>query len=221
MKKHSLLLVALIVSTLAMAQVKPSFGIRGGLSSASLKGDAVNNLNSLLEFTNGKVATQNRTGFFAGTYVTIPVSENFSVEPALYYAQKGYEMRGDFSFKNADFLAANAKAKLNAQYIDLPVLLKANLGGLQVFAGPQVSYLVQADLRTTAGVMGFNLLNRTMDATQQFNRWDAGLTGGIGYQFNNGINVMAAYDHGLSRVDANQNINSYNRSFKVGIGMSF
>jgi hypothetical protein len=221
MKKHFLLMASIVISAIAMAQVNPSFGVRGGLSSAGMKGDAVNSLNNMIEFADGRISTSNRTGFFAGTYVNIPVSENFSLEPALYYSQKGYEMRGDFSIKNADFLGANAKAQLNAQYIDVPLLLKANMGGFQVFAGPQVSYLVQADLRTTAGVMGFNLLNRKMDATEQFNRWDAGITGGIGYQFANGINVMAAYDHGMSKVDANKNFDSYNRSFKVGIGMSF
>jgi hypothetical protein len=105
--------------------------------------------------------------------------------------------------------------------VDLPLLLKANVGGLEVFAGPQVSYLAKSDLKTTAGILGFNVLNRTMDATEQFNRWDAGVTGGVGYQFANGLNISAAYDHGLSKVDANERFDSYNRSFKVGLGFRF
>jgi hypothetical protein len=222
MKKQILLLAFMAIATISMAQqVTPSFGIRGGLSSSGMQGDAVKNLNSMLDFANGMVTTGNRTGFFAGTYVNIPVSEKISVEPALYYTQKGYEMNGDFAIKGADFLGANAKAQLISQYVDLPVVLKANFNGFQVFAGPQVSYLAKADLRTTAGVLGFNVLNRKMDATEQFNRWDAAVTGGVGYQFANGINVMAAYDHGLSKVDANKSFNATNRSFKVGIGMTF
>ena len=118
-------------------------------------------------------------------------------------------------------MGVNAKAKLTSSYIDLPVLLKGNFNGLQVFAGPQISYLTKSDLRTTAGALGFNLLNKTMDATEQFNRWDAGITGGIGYQFKNGLNISAAYDHGLSRADKNKNMEAYNRSFKVGVGISF
>jgi len=70
-------------------------------------------------------------------------------------------------------------------------------------------------------LLGFNVLNRKMDVTDQFNRWDAGITGGIGYQFANGLNITAAYDHGLSKVDANKSLSSYNRSFKVGVGFSF
>ena len=222
MKKGILLFTTLIVSIFALAQEKPAFGIRAGLSSAGMRGDAVNNLQNLLDFTDGMVTTNNRAGFFAGAYTSIPVSENISVEPALYYSQKGYELNGALKGKGVvDFLGVNASAALNMHYIDLPVLLKANFGGVQVFGGPQVSYLAQADLRTSAGLLGINLLNTTIDATDQFNRWDVGLTGGVGYQFNNGVNVMAAYEHGLSKVDAGQRFNSYNRSFKVGVGLTF
>jgi hypothetical protein len=221
MKKHILLLGSIVISTLTFAQVNISGGVRAGLSYSGMQGDAINSLNKLLDFADGMVTAGNRTGFFAGTYATIPVSNIISLEPALYYSQKGYEIKGALNVKGAEFLTANAKAQLQSHYIDMPVLLKANISGLQLFAGPQVSYLMQADLKTTAGVLGFNLLNSKMDATQQFNRWDVGLTGGIGYQFTNGINVMVAYDHGLSKADANKNFDSYNRSFKAGIGLSF
>lgn len=221
MKKQFLLFAFSAASLFAVAQSQPSFGIRAGVSSSTMQGDAVENLKSMLDFTNGMVTTNSRTGFYGGATVNIPVGGNISVEPGLFYAQKGYEMKGDFAIKGLDFLGANAKAKLNTQYIDLPVLLKADMGGLQLFAGPQVSYLVNADLKTTAGVLGFNLLNRTMDATDNFNRWDAAITGGAGYQFSNGVNIRASYDHGLSKVDAAQNVESYNRAFKVGVGINF
>jgi hypothetical protein len=221
MKKQLLLLVSLVTATFAMAQEKPSFGIKAGVTSSGVSGDAVSSLQSLMDFTNGGITSKNRTGLFAGTYASVPLGGIFSVEPGIYYAQKGYEMKGELSLKGAEFLGANAKAALNTHYIDLPVVLKANINGFQVFAGPQVSYLAKADLRTTAGVLGFNLLNKKLDATQQFNRWDAAITGGIGYDFGNGVNITAAYDHGLARADANQSLNAYNRTIKVGVGFSF
>ena len=221
MKKQVLLSVCIAISSLAIAQVKPSFGVRAGLSSAGMRGDAVNSLKNTIDFANGMISTTNHTGFFAGAYATIPVSNLLSVEPGLYYSQKGYELKGAFNLKGLAFLGANAKADLNSQYIDIPVLLKANINGFQVFAGPQLSYLVRSDLRTKAGLLGINLLNGKTDVSSQFNRWDAAVTGGIGYQFTNGMNVMAAYDYGLSRVDANRSLNSYNQSFKVGVGFRF
>jgi hypothetical protein len=221
MRKKILLFCSLAFSTIIFAQTSPSFGVRAGLSSAKMSGEAANNLNDLLDFTNGGVTTNSHTGFFGGGYVNIPLTSQLSVEPALYYTQKGYELRGELNVKGLDFLGANAKAKLTSSYIDLPILLKGNFSGFQVFAGPQISYLTKADLRTTAGLLGFNLLNKTMDATEQFNRWDAGITGGVGYQFANGLNITAAYDHGLSKADKNKNMEAYNRSFKLGLGISF
>lgn len=225
MKKQFLLFSALAFSVMAMAQNTtpsvPEFGIRAGLSSSGMKGEAVNSLQGLLDYTDGMITKHNRTGVFASAYTSIPVSEAISIEPSLGYGQKGYELKGELNIKGAEFIGANAKAQLTTHYVDLPVVIKANLGGFQLFAGPQVSYLVQADLRTTAGVMGFNIFNKKMDATEELNRWDAGVTGGVGYQFTNGLNLTAAYDHGLSRTDANKDFEAYNRALKVGIGFSF
>ena len=220
MKKKILLIISIVVTTFSFAQTQPKYGIRAGITSTSMSGNAVDNFNNLLDFSKGNITTKDHTGFFAGTYVIIPVSENFSIEPGVYYSQKGYELNGALNLKGLDFLGANAKAVLQSQYIDVPVMLKANFNGLQIFAGPQFSYLVKSNLKTTASILGINLLNHTTDATSQFNRWDAGLTGGIGYQFANGMNVMASYDYGLTKVDANNNVKAYNRGIKLGIGLN-
>lgn len=221
MKKQILLFGSITISLLSFAQSQPSFGIRAGVTSSTIQGDAVNSLQNLLDYTNGAITTSNHMGFFAGVNASIPVSDLVSIEPGLFYTQKGYDMKGELNLKGVEFLGVNAKAKLTSHYVDLPVLLKLNFNGLQVFAGPQVSYLAKADLRTTGGALGFNVFDKTTDATDQFSRWDAGVTGGIGYQFANGFNISASYDHGLSKVDANQNFDSYNRSFKVGMGFNF
>jgi hypothetical protein len=220
MKKMLLLLFIVITST-GFAQVTASFGVRAGFSSAGMRGDAVNSLGNLLDFTNGMVTTNNRSGYFAGVYTSLPLGNIIAVEPGIYYSQKGYELNGALNVKGLEFLGANAKAQLQSSYIDVPVLLKANMGGFHVFAGPQVSYLTGANLKVTAGLLGFNLLNKTMDASNQFNRWDMGLLAGVGYQFANGLNITAAYDHGMQKTDAGKDLDAYNRSFKIGIGYIF
>ena len=210
-----------MIGAIAMAQTQPSFNIKAGVSSSTIKGDAANSLDQLIDYTDGYITTHNKTGFYGGVSANLPLGGSVSLEPGIGYTQRGYEMRGELGIKGMEFLGANAKAQLNSHYVDVPVLLKVNMDGFQVFAGPQVSYLVKSDLRTTAGVLGFNILNKTFDATEQMNRWDAGITGGVGYQFQNGVNISASYDHGLSRADANKNLNAYNRSFKVGLGFNF
>ncbi len=221
MKKQILLILSVLISTFTFAQLTPAFGVRAGVTSAGVRGNAADNLNKLLDFTGGLIKPKNSTGFFAGAYANLPLTGNISVEPALYYSQKGYELNGGLNLKGVEFLGASAKAKLQLQYIDVPVLLKANFGGMQLFAGPQISYLTRADLRTTAGVLGINLLSKTTDATAQFNPWDVAVTGGIGYQLTNGVNIMASYDYGLSKMDANKNVSSYNHAVKIGLGISF
>ena len=204
------------------AQVTPQFTVKAGLSSAGIRGEAASNLNNLLDFTSGMVTTQNRTGFFAGVAVGIPLNEKITLEPGIYYSQKGYELRGELGIKGVEFLGANARARLQSDYIDVPILLKANLGGgLKIFAGPQISYLASSNLKTSAGILGINLFNNTLDASNQFNKWDMGLTGGLSYEFKNGFSISGAYDHGLSRIDANNSVNGYNSSIKVGVGIRF
>lgn len=221
MKTQILLLFIVVTSLTGFAQTNPSFGVRAGITYAGMRGDAVNNLENLLDFSAGMIKTQNSTGFFGGVYASIPMDETITLEPGIYYSQKGYQLVGALNVKGLEFLGANARAKLTSTYIDIPVLLKANLSGFEVFAGPQISYLNSAQLKTTASILGINLLNNHVDPTSQFNRWDMAVTGGLGYKFSNGINIMASYDYGLSKADANQNIKSYNQAFKVGIGMSF
>ena len=209
-----------MICSIALAQ-KPSFGFRGGLASYSISGDANNSLKSILQYTNGMVSTASRTGFYGGAYASVPLGKGFAIEPGLYYAQKGYTVTGSLNIKGLEFLGANASAKLQSDYLDIPVLLKADLGGLQVFAGPQFSYLMKSNLKTTAGALGFNLLNKNMDVTSNFNKLDVGVTGGIGYQFRNGLNITGSYDYGLGKIDANKNFDAYNRGFKIGVGLSF
>jgi len=229
MKKQFLFACCIAISSLTFAQVRssvnvksqPTFGIRAGISSSGMNGDAITSFNNLLNYSNGMVTSSDHLGFYAGVYVPIPAGPNLSIEPGLYYSEKGYDLKGSLNVKGAEFLNANAKAQLQSSYIDMPLLIKGTFGGFQIFAGPQISYLTKANLHTSAGLLGINLLNTNMDATSQFNRWDAGLTGGIGYQFTNGINLVASYDYGLTKMDANKNVNAYSHAIKLGVGIAF
>ncbi|MEO6490134.1 MAG: porin family protein [Ferruginibacter sp.] len=221
MKKKILPLLFVAISATTFAQTKLSYGFRFGVSSADMRGDAVQSLKDLVDFADKYITTGPRTSFFTGAYVGLPLGDVITVEPGLYYSQKGYQLKGSLSVKGVDILGVNAKAQLQLNYLELPLLLKANMGGLQIFAGPQISYLMNADLKASAGALGFNVFSTKIPVGSQFNKWDAGVTSGIGYQFNNGLNIMASYDYGLSKVDANKNVDAYNRMMKIGIGLNF
>lgn len=209
----------LMINTLH-AQV--TYGIRSGVNYATWKGDDIQIIQDLVDKTDGYIVTKGRTGLHIGGYVHIPISEVFAFEPGLEYSKKGYSLKGDFQIPVLKYLNINARAQVQSHYIDIPLVLRANVyKGLNVFAGPQVSYLVRSTLNAKLDVFGITLFNRGVGITERFNKVDMGLTGGIGYQFDNGLNLQAGYDYGLSKLDKNDNYAAYNRVVKVSVGFSF
>lgn len=222
MKRNFLLtfIGSLLMISFANAQV--SYGIRAGANFSKWQGEDLQVIEDFVEKTDGYLVTKGKTGFHVGGYVNIPISETFSFEPGFEYSKKGYSIKGDLKIDALKFLAINAGAQVQQHYIDIPLYLKANLvKGLNVYAGPQVSYLVSSTLNAKVGVLGISLFNKGIGITERFNKVDLGLSGGIGYQFNNGLNLRAGYDYGLSKLDKNNNYAAYNRVVKVSVGYTF
>lgn len=210
----------LLASIFATAQVKPI--IKAGIINSTWKGDAQQTLLSLTDKAEGFIDTRNRTGFYAGGAVDIPLGDNFSFEPGLVYTQRGYGLRGNLTINALKINALNARATAQMHYVDVPVLFKVKpAGGFIIFAGPQVSYLVKNNLRADVNVLGFSLLNTNLDITNQFNRFDVGVTGGIGYESESGIGINAAFERGFNRLDKNQNFSVFNQGVKVGLTYKF
>jgi len=223
MKKiYTLTAFLTLVFASATVSAQVNYGVGAGVTHSTLKGEAMGTLGDLTEMTNGIVTTRPRTGFYAGGFAEMPLGGVISIQPGIYYSQKGYSLEGSVGGDKIDFLNAGARATLQSHYIDIPVAFKAEVAkGLQVFAGPQLSYLAKSNLKVDAGILGISLFKTNIDVTDQFRKADWGLTGGVGYTFDNGLSINAAYDHGLSRIDRNSFVESYNRSFKVGVGFRF
>ena len=199
-----------------------SYGLRSGVNFSKWEGDDLQVIEDLLDKTDGYLVTKGTKGFHVGGYVHIPISEVFSFEPGLQYSKKGYSIKGDFQIPVLKYLGINARAQVQSHYIDIPLVLKANVvKGLQVYAGPQVSYLVRSSLNAKLGILGISFFNKGFGITQRFNKIDMGLTGGIGYEFDNGLNIQAGYDYGLSKLDKNDNYAAYNRVVKISMGFTF
>ena len=214
-----------IISTfllLNVIQAQVSYGVRSGVNFAKWQGDDLQIIEDLLDKTDGYLVTKGRTGLHIGGYVHIPISETFAFEPGLQYSKKGYSIKGDFQIPALKYFGINIGAQVQSHYIDIPLVLKANVyKGFQVYAGPQVSYLVRSTLNAKLGVLGISIFNKGFGITERFNKVDLGLTGGLGYQFDNGINIQAGYDYGLSKLDKNDNYAAYNRVVKVSVGYTF
>lgn len=222
MKKILLSCAALITVCAVNAQSQPKISAEGGAAFSTIKGDAAGSLGNVLSYTKGAVSIAGNTSFYGGLRFYVPVDDVISVQPGVFYSQKGYTLNGELNLKGLEFAGINARAKLISNFVDIPLIMNASVGsGFNVFLGPQVSYLANAKLNTTAGLLGIDLLNKTMDVTNQFNRWDVALTGGLGFQVTKNIGIKGSYDYGLSRVDKNKSLKTGVRTIKVGLSIGF
>jgi len=216
MKKIYIVIALLVgIGTTAKAQ-DITYGVKAGLTVSDWRGDASNGITQLVDLT-GVVSTRSNIGFHVGGFAVIPLQSGFSLEPGIVYSQKGMQLTETLVDV---ILPIEAKASVKSHYIDLPVVAKYQAAnGFQVFAGPQVSYLVANRLKTKAGIFGLNVQeNFKIDAG--FRKVDVALTGGLGYQFANGTNISASYEHGLSSIDENGFFDAYNRAFKATVGIA-
>jgi hypothetical protein len=221
MRTTTLLFAGLFFAMLTTNAQRITYGVGAGLSHYKVSGPIAAGLDDVVNLTGGLVTTAAVSGVYAGGFANIAISNHWSVEPGLYYTSKGYQLGGSYTLKNIPLLSTGASTQLRVNYIDMPVLIKANYNGLQVFAGPQLSYRTHASLHTRASIVGFNLYNHKTDVSALFNPLDVALTGGVGYQFANGLRLTAAYERGLTNIDASRAVSSYHQGVKLGAAVSF
>jgi hypothetical protein len=154
----------------------PRAGIKGGLNVSNFITDDVNDKNA-------------RAGFHIGVYGQLFSSNAFAVQPEVNYATKGNRV----TFNEGIIDQEN---KFNLNYIDIPVLAVFKLGkSVEIHAGPYWSYLVGANVDTDGDLDdGFYELDR-----DNFDKWDYGLVGGIGFNLNN-MQIGARYNYGLNEI---------------------
>ena len=220
MKKLTFLLGLLLACLVQVQAQKISGGIKAGVNGTTWGGDAVQSVQEALNVNSSLSIGPPKAGFHVGGFLSIPLSEHVLIEPGLYYSTKG--LRAEQTFNQNSFLKLRTQIRNEAHYLDLPVVAKVTLGqGFQIFAGPQVSYLLANKVRAEAGILGVSY-EQDFDWNQGLRKVDFGLTGGVGYQFINGVQLSLGYDHGLTTLDQGKsNLDAYNRAVKFSVGYLF
>ena len=123
-----LAVIGLATPSTASAQV----GVLVGLNVANVDFDVSD--------TSVSVNGDSRTGFVAGLSFNMPIQQMFSVEVDALFAQKGTK----FSATEGGFTDT---AKINLNYVDIPVLAKVNVTGsapvgVHLLAGPSFNFKV-------------------------------------------------------------------------------
>ncbi len=181
MKKLLLITVFSILFSLNSNAQSLNFGVKAGANFSTLRGDNLD--------------VENRTGFHIGGLLELKIADKFSIQPELLYTELG---------------AKNSQTNLKTSYISLPIMAKYYLfQGLSVSAGPQVSFLVDDELKLPDGTL----------VDPDIEDFDLGLNLGLGYNFNNGIFFQARYTLGIVAVQENPDIK--NGAFQLSLGYQF
>lgn len=179
------------VSFAAQAQgVK--FGVKAGASLTTLTGSDSD-------------GAKNKFGFNGGVLANFGFNDMISIQPEVLYSMKGAKVDG-------------TDARLNINYIDVPVLVKVATGATGLFfeLGPQVGFLASAKAKTDA---------ISIDAKDGVKSVDFGYAAGLGFQAASGPIVGLRYNGGFTNIGKDNNgytsSNTKNSAFQLYVGFMF
>jgi hypothetical protein len=175
-------LVAIVATTDAQAQ-NTRVGLKGGLNLSNLYVDDADDENA-------------RIGWHGGLYAQIFSSEAFAIQPELNFSTKGTGIT--YGVVNNTTVSVNHDTRINLSYLDIPVLAVFKLGeAAEIHAGPYWSYLLKAEIRNrgTDPDNEFDTIDR-----DNFDDWDYGLVGGIGFNLGKAAQLGARYNYGLNPI---------------------
>ena len=197
--------LSIAISGFAFSQ---QFGLKAGLNVSDINNDASG--------TDMKA----KTGLYVGVTATIPVSDEFSVQPELIYNQLGaktnlYDFGG---------IIGNVSTTTKLDYISLPVMLQYNFpSNFYLELGPEFSYMVSAKQGLSTSI-----ISPSTDINMDYlNRLNVGAGFGAGYNLNKNIGISARYTLGLTGLGKNGNVTDYfldsakNNNLQVGVNFKF
>ncbi len=178
----SLLIGALAISMITFTDAQAQYartGIKGGLNLSNL-------------YVNDADDESARIGWHAGFYGQIFATEAFAIQPEVNFSTKGTGVTRIGSN------SARYESKFNLSYIDIPVLAVFKLGDIaEIHAGAYWAYLLGAEIRNNDNDPNneFTTIDR-----RNFDNWDYGLVGGIGFNVGEGAQIGARYNYGLNEI---------------------
>lgn len=172
--------VAISMITFSNAQAQNArAGIKGGLNLSNL-------------YVNEADDDQARIGWHGGFYGQLFASEGFAIQPEVNFSTKGTGVT------RIDNNSARYESKFNLNYIDIPVLMVFKLGTVaEIHAGAYWAYLLRAEIKNNDRNPDneFTTIDR-----DNFDDWDYGLAGGIGFNLGEGAQLGVRYNYGLNEI---------------------
>jgi hypothetical protein len=204
MKKLLLVIIALafLLAVTALAQeakiCRMSFGIKAGLSIATLKGDSLASLLEGMADATALPVKKARISVGVGAFFRYSITPSFAIQPELLYVQKGCKF---------DF-ATGGTTTAKSAWLEIPVLLKftPQLKGSKIapaiFAGPFIGVRMIAEFEQSGFAADVEVPG-DFDANDSLKSTDFGITfgGGLGYKLTKSeIFFEVRYDVGMTKI---------------------
>ena len=193
---------ALIILLSSPLFAQPAIGIRGGINYGSVSEPEI--IGGILPDFKSII------GLNLALVGEIPLGNNFSFQPELAYAQKGFKIQEGLNvdlFKIPIPIGAKVVTKVN--YMEVPLLAKYRFGSEKVnaylTAGPVLSYATGGKLQTKAQIL-FDIPITSTDLDLDalgYQRFDFSASVGAGLSVDTGAGelfVDARYVHGFNNV---------------------
>jgi len=186
MRKISItaLLIAIVVTAAAQ---KCRFGITAGINSAKMAA----------KYSGITVHTDGRIGMMAGVNCEIKIAEQFSLQPALNFVQKGYKYKEtDVNYIYTD------EVRINYFEVPVNVLFKPRMKQVQFFmgAGPSLAFAISGkEKENDNGVIDeWDIKFGNNELEDDMKGIDVGLNMLTGVELRSGLSFSINYNLGLT-----------------------
>lgn len=164
------------------------------------------------------VRYEGKIGFYLGGFVNFEISNNFRIQPELIFALQGSK----FLNENIEVFDPNGfistlvdfESNINESTIIIPIIAQYFINeNFYLEGGPQLGYIINREEKIIKDpIKEFTGID-TEPMDFDYDKFDFGLTFGIGYKFSEKIRVNTRYFFGL--LERNNNIKS--SVFNLGI----
>ena len=201
--KTGLLLVALFVSASVFASVfaqgEVKYGINAGVNLSNMSGDYDGDA---------------KVGFQIGATVDYYLTQELFLQSGLSFTTKGLKFGDEASLANL---------KISASYLQLPIRLGYAIPVSDGFsvnfnAGPYLAYGIAGNRKLA--ILGFTDEGDTFGDKGSLERFDFGIGGGVGAEFN-AITVNLGYEYGIANASSVDNISAHNTNAFLTVGYKF
>lgn len=221
MKKMVMLAVLTAGMLLSANAQEVKFGVKAGLNLSTAGGDMKDFIEDI------GMDQKSHIGFHIGAFVDLGLTENFYIQPGLFYSNKGLkgELKEDDSYK----------LKMNLSYLEIPILAsyRINLSDnmkWHINAGPYLAYGIGGKIKFEGELLEdeFDDLKAFDEDEGDLKRFDFGLSFGTGVNFKS-VYLGVKYDLGLTNIagdswegdEESSSTKIKNRNFSISVGYTF